>query len=119
VKAIQLHQTGGPEVLLYTDVPDPIPAAGEVLVRMEAAGVGRPDVLLRTGVYRWMPPLPAIPGAELGGHVVAVGEGVTEVRVGEAVLVYDIRRMRCYAELASVPVQAVTLCRRTSTRSMR
>jgi NADPH2:quinone reductase len=108
VKAIQLYKTGGPEVLEYVELPAPVPAAGEVLVRAHAIGVGWPDVLLRTGVYRWMPPLPAIPGAELSGRVEAVGPGVEGLRIGQPVLVYDIQRMRCYAELAAVPARAVT-----------
>jgi len=55
MKAIQIAVAGGPEVLDYVDVPTPSPGAGEVLVRAHAIGVGKPDVLFRTGAYRWRP----------------------------------------------------------------
>jgi NADPH2:quinone reductase len=88
MKAIQIAAAGGPEVLTLVDLPEPEPGAGEVLVRAHAIGVGKPDVLFRTGVYRWMPPLPAVPGAEMAGVVEALGPGVTDLRVGQKVLVY-------------------------------
>lgn len=112
MKAIQIAKTGGPEVLDLVELPRPAPGPGEVLVRAAAIGVGKPDVLFRTGVYRWMPPLPAIPGAEMAGHVEALGAptdemGVSDLRIGEPVLVYHLGG-RCYAEYASVPASAVT-----------
>ena len=64
MKAIQFSRTGGPDVLDYVDTLMPSPGPGEVLVRAHAFGVGKPDVLLRTGVYKWMPKLPAIIGNE-------------------------------------------------------
>jgi NADPH2:quinone reductase len=107
MKAIQISATGGPEVLHYVDVPTPAPADGEVLVRAHAIGVGKPDVLFRTGVYRWMPPLPAIPGAEMSGTVEALGRGVEGLRVGQKVLVYRFRG-GCYAETIALPASEVT-----------
>lgn len=107
MKAIQIGKTGGPEVLELVELPQPKPGPGEVLVRAHAIGVGKPDVLFRTGVYRWMPPLPAIPGAEMSGHIEALGEGVVGLRGGDPVLVYHLGG-RCYAEYASVPATAVT-----------
>ena len=62
MKAIRIEQTGGPEVLRYVDVPTPAPGPHEVLVKAHAIGVNMPEVLVRRGVYAWMPPLPAIPG---------------------------------------------------------
>jgi NADPH2:quinone reductase len=107
MKAIQISAPGGPDVLAYVEVADPSPAAGEVLVRALAIGVGKPDVLFRTGVYRWMPPLPAIPGAEMSGYVEAIGSGVDQFWVGQPVLVYRFRG-GCYAEKIAVPVTDVT-----------
>jgi NADPH2:quinone reductase len=78
-------------------------------VRAHAIGVGRPDVLIRNGTYKWMPPLPAIPGAEMAGVVDAVGEGVTQCKPGDRVLVSarDLPvRGGCYAEAIVVPQAA-------------
>ncbi len=107
MKAIQIAKTGGPDVLELVELARPTPGPGEVLVRAHAIGVGKPDVLFRTGIYRWMPPLPAIPGAEMTGHVEALGAGVTHLKLGAPVLVYHLGG-RCYAEYASVPASAVT-----------
>jgi len=107
MRAIRISETGGPEVLREVEVATPEPGAGEVLVRAHAIGVGKPDVLFRTGVYRWMPPLPAIPGAEMTGHIVAVGAGVDGLEPGQPVLVYHLTG-GCYAEYISVPPSSVT-----------
>jgi NADPH2:quinone reductase len=80
-----------------------------VRVKARAIGVGRPDVLIRQGTYKWMPPLPAIPGAELAGVVDAIGEGVTQWRLGDRVLVSArelSQRGGCYAEAIVVPQDA-------------
>ena len=101
MKAIQVQVPGGPESLLLVDLPDPLPGLGQVRVKARAIGVGRPDVLIRKGTYKWMPPLPAIPGAELAGVVDAVGEGVTQWQLGDRVLVSAReleQRGGCYAE---------------------
>lgn len=101
MKAIWMERTGPPEVLRYLDVPRPDPAAGQVLVRAHSIGVGMPEVLVRRGEYGWMPPLPMIPGIEMSGMVEALGEGVTSLKVGQAVFV-SAREMKvrggCYAE---------------------
>ena len=107
MKAIQIAASGGPDVLDYVDVPTPVPGEGEVLVRAHAIGVGKPDVLFRTGAYRWRPPLPAIPGAEMTGTIEALGEGVDGMRVGQKVLVYRFAG-GCYAEQIAVPASEVT-----------
>lgn len=106
MRAIQIDTTGGPEVLKPVERPEPQPGPGEVVVRAEAIGVGKPDVLFRTGVYRWMPPLPAVPGAEMAGRIVALGQDVTGLRVGQKALVYHLRG-GCYAEAVAVPVASV------------
>jgi NADPH2:quinone reductase len=109
MKAIQVHVTGGPENLREVNLPEPVPGRGQVRVKASTIGVGRPDVLLRKGTYKWMPPLPAIPGAELAGVVDAVGEGVTQWQMGERVLVSSRelpQRGGCYAEAIVVPEDA-------------
>jgi NADPH:quinone reductase len=109
MKAIQVHVTGGPENLLEVNLPEPVAGRGQVRVKACTIGVGRPDVLLRKGIYKWMPPLPAIPGGELAGVVDAVGEGVTQWRAGDRVLVSArelTQRGGCYAEAIVVPEEA-------------
>jgi NADPH:quinone reductase len=106
MRAIEIKAAGGPEVLALVERRDPEPRPGEVLVRAEAIGVGWPDVLFRTGVYRWMPPLPATPGAEMAGRIVALGAGVTGLRVGQKALVYHFTG-GCCAEMIAVPAASV------------
>ena len=83
MRAIRPRQTGGPEVLVLEEVPDPTPSQGEALVRVEAAGVNFIDIYQRSGQYPQ--PLPLLSGNEGAGTVEAVGEGVTEVRPGDRV----------------------------------
>jgi NADPH2:quinone reductase len=82
-QAIRIHANGGPEVMLWEDVPTPEPGPGEALVRHEAVGLNYIDVYFRTGLYK--APLPATPGMEGAGTVLAVGAGVTEVKPGDRV----------------------------------
>ena len=70
MKAIQMSETGGPEVLKLVDIPIPVLKQGEVLVKTHAIGVAFPDMLVRSGRYPWMPALPYVPGNEATGHVV-------------------------------------------------
>ena len=103
---VRIHQPGGPEALQLEEVADPSPKSGEVRIKARAIGVGRPDVLMRQGIYKWMPPLPATPGAELSGIIDAVGEGVSQARVGERVLLSsrDLpQRGGCYVQSIVVP----------------
>lgn len=99
MKAIQLTETGGPEVLKYVDVPDPEPGSGQAVVELNAAGVNYMDVQARIGANN--PTLPLIPGGEGSGIVVKIGEGVTEVAVGDRVA-YTGAGMS-YAEKVCVP----------------
>ena len=99
MKAVRVHQPGGPEVLQWEDVPDPAPAAGEVLVRVEAAGVNFIDVYQRSGLYSL--PRPFVVGQEAGGTVIAAGPEVTEFKPGDAVAYTGVQG--AYAELAVVP----------------
>ncbi len=82
-QAIRIHANGGPEVMLWEDVPTPEPGPGEALVRHEAVGLNYIDVYFRTGLYR--APLPSTPGMEAAGVVVSVGAGVSEVKAGDRV----------------------------------
>ena len=83
--AIDPAAPGGPDVLIPVTRPVPIPGAGEVLVKVAAAGVNRPDVLQRLGLYPMPPGVPTIPGLEIAGTVAAIGDGVERWRVGDAV----------------------------------
>src|ERR1700704_5549819 len=85
MKAIVVHQFGGPEVLQLEEVPTPKPAAGQVLVRIHAAGVNPYDTYMRAGTYAIKPPLPYTPGSDAAGAIEAVGDGVKKVRKGDRV----------------------------------
>lgn len=85
MKAVLCKAWGPPENLIVEDVPSRTPAAGEVLIRVRAAGVNFPDVLIVQKKYQVQPPLPFTPGSEVSGDVLAVGEGVKHVKVGDRV----------------------------------
>jgi len=107
VKAAQIAAYGGPEVIEIVDLPTPEPGEGEVLVRAAAIGVGKPDFLLRSGIYKWKPPLPTILGNEMSGHIEAVGPGVSGLETGQPVLVFGTGGGR-YAEYNAVSTSLVT-----------
>ncbi|MEM6439217.1 MAG: NAD(P)H-quinone oxidoreductase [Pseudomonadota bacterium] len=85
MRCIELPSFGGPEVLTPAERPVPRPAAGEIVIRVEAAGVNRPDVLQRTGNYPLPPGASDLPGLEAAGRVAAVGAGVGRWKEGDAV----------------------------------
>lgn len=85
MRAVEIPQPGPPEVLRVTERPVPRPKPGEVLIRVAAAGVNRPDVAQRKGVYPMPPGVTDIPGLELAGEIVALGGDTGEWRVGDAV----------------------------------
>lgn len=112
MRLIQFREPGPPSVMQCLDVPIPEPAAGEVLIRAHAIGVGMPDCLIRAGTYSVMPPLPATPGTELAGVIEKVGPGVTTRRNGERV--YTTARERPhrgghYAQYVATPAEATFL----------
>lgn len=110
MKIVQFCQAGPPSVLEYIDVPIPSLNDGEVLVRAEYIGVGIPDVLIRSGLYGWMPPLPAVPGTEMSGIIEKVGRGVTSLKNGQRVVVSARERKHrggCYAEYNATPAESV------------
>ena len=100
MKAIRIHAPGGPEALQYDDVAEPTPGAGQVVVKLAAAGVNYIDVYFRTGAYK--APLPLIIGLEGAGTVSAVGQGVTDVKAGDVVAWTGVSGS--YAQMPAVPV---------------
>jgi NADPH2:quinone reductase len=101
--AIEVEQTGGPEVLSYVEKPQPSPGPGEVLIKAEAIGVNFVDTYFRSGSYPHA--LPFILGAEVAGTVAAVGEGVTSLRLGDKVATADA--VGAYAEYCVAPADVV------------
>ena len=83
--AVAIQSPGGPEVLVPGEVPVPVPGSGEVLVKVAFAGVNRPDVAQRSGSYPPPPDASPLPGLEISGTVVALGEGVESLAVGARV----------------------------------
>ena len=84
MKAIRVHDFGGPEVLKFEDLTTPKPSAGKVLVRIHAAGVNPYDTYMRAGAYAVRPSLPYTPGSDGAGVVEAVGEGGQEGEAGRS-----------------------------------
>lgn len=101
VKAIRIHQTGGPEALVYEDVTVGEPGPGEVRMRNEAIGLNFIDVYFRTGLYPSPGGLPLIPGNEGAGVVLSVGPGVTDVKPGDRVAY--VNPIGAYAEERIMP----------------
>lgn len=100
--AIEIAEPGGPQVLRPVQLPVPTPGAGEVLIRVAFAGVNRPDVVQRTGGYPPPPGASPLPGLEIAGTVVALGEGVRDIAVGDAVCA--LVAGGGYAEYCTAPV---------------
>jgi NADPH2:quinone reductase len=99
MKAIVVHQFGGPEVLKLEEIPTPKPAAGQVLVRIHGAGVNPYDTYMCAGTYAVKPPLPYTPGSDGAGVIEAVGDGVKKVKPGDRV--YTAKTLTgAYAEYA-------------------
>ena len=99
MKAIQITEYGGPEVMKYSEVSDPVAASGEALVKIEAVGVNFTDIYSRAGINP--PGLPWIVGVEGAGVVTGVGAGVDSINVGDNVAYSGV--FGSYAEMASVP----------------
>ena len=98
MKAIRVHETGGPGVLTLEEVADPKPGAGEILVRVKAVGVNPVETYKRAGAYGRLPDLPWIPGSDAAGVVQAVGTHADRFRPGDRVYT-DHRATGAYAEL--------------------
>jgi len=102
--AIRIHEHGGPDKLVWEEVPLPDPRPGEVRVRQQAVGLNFIDVYFRTGLYK-VPSLPVTIGMEGAGVVDAVGEGVTDVKVGDRVAYAGA--LGAYAEVRCLPADRV------------
>ncbi|WLH81337.1 NAD(P)H-quinone oxidoreductase [Pseudomonas sp. FP2335] len=98
---IEITTPGGPEVLKPRQVPVPTPGAGEILIRVHAAGVNRPDALQRAGKYPMKPGMSLIPGLEVAGEVVALGDGVSAFALGDKVCA--LTNGGGYAQYCAVP----------------
>jgi len=110
MKAIQCVQWGGPERLQLSEVPLPEPTAGEVRIRVAAAGVNFPDALIIQKKYQVQPPLPFVPGTEVAGTIDAVGEGVSRLKAGERVVAFvglgGFAQYVCVAQAQVAPLPA-------------
>jgi NADPH:quinone reductase len=99
MKAIQIRETGGPEVLALVDLPIPVPGPGQVLIRIEAIGMNFIEIYFRKGQYKAT--FPVVPGSEAAGTVEECGSGVTGFKAGDAVASTAV--LGSYAEYALVP----------------
>ncbi|MEM7422642.1 MAG: NADPH:quinone reductase [Pseudomonadota bacterium] len=110
MKAIQAHQFGGPDVLVYEDTPDPVAGPGEVVIDIKAAGINPADTYMRGGAYAIVPPLPYTPGGDAAGVISAVGDGVGTFSVGDQVFcgtAMGFNMTGCYAEKVVRPAEDV------------
>jgi NADPH2:quinone reductase len=113
MRAVEISQPGGPEVLKLTDVPKPAPKPHEILVKVAAAGVNRPDVLQRMGLYPVPPEASPLPGLEIAGEIVALGAEAKNWKVGDRVCA--LANGGGYAEYCAVPaVQALPVPKNVS-----
>jgi NADPH:quinone reductase-like Zn-dependent oxidoreductase len=104
MKAAVIHEFGGPDVLKYEDFPDPKPGPGQVLVRVSAASINPVDLAWRQGARKDIIKLPAVLGWDLSGTVVACGDGIENLALGDQVFGWD---ERSYAELCAVDANAL------------
>ena len=108
MKAAYFMKNGGPEVMEYGDVPDPVAGPGQVLVDVHAASVNGADWKVRAGSYAPTTTFPYIPGRDISGVVSAVGEGVKDIKVGDAVFaVSETTGEACYAEKVAITAAIV------------
>jgi NADPH:quinone reductase-like Zn-dependent oxidoreductase len=108
MKAAFFRRFGPPEVLEYGDLPDPVPAAGEVLVEIHAASVNAADAKMRAGQYGAKLDFPHIPGRDFSGVVAAVGTGAHDFKPGDAVFgVCEVPRESAYAEKIAIRQEIV------------
>ena len=102
MRAIVITRHGGPEVLQLEERPTPVPQPGEVRIKVKASGINFADLMARVGLYPDAPKPPTVVGYEVSGVIDAVGEGVTELAVGDRVLAFTM--FGGYAEQVVVPV---------------
>ncbi len=116
MKAIRVHQFGDPSVMKIEEVPEPVPAAGQVLVKLHAAGVNPVDTYIRAGQYAALPALPYTPGADGAGIVEAVGSDVHEFAQGDRVYIGGTAAGRAYGAYAEKAVCTVDQVHRLPSR---
>src|SRR5271166_1617538 len=104
MKAVVFEKLGGPEVMKIVEVPRPEAKPGTVLIKVRAAGINFADTLFRQGQYVMQPQLPDTPGLEAAGEIEAVGQGVTNLKVGQRVAALG---SKMYAEYAIAPAMQV------------
>lgn len=110
MRAIEIERPGGPEVLRMIEAPRPVPKAGEVLIRVVAAGVNRPDIQQRRGLYPPPPDASPLPGLDVAGIIQEAGEGVDNAKPGDCVCA--LVNGGGYAEFCTVPaVQSMPIPR--------
>lgn len=111
MRAVIQNSVGGPDVLVIANRPDPTPKAGEVLVRVKAAGINPVDGSVRAGYYSLLGEPPFILGWDISGTVEALGAGVTRFKVGDEVFGMPRfpKQAAAYAELAAVPADEIAL----------
>ncbi len=107
MKAVICKAYGDYHDLVLEEVPDPVPGPGEVVIDVKAAALNFPDVLLVQGLYQMKPDLPFTPGAECAGIISAVGEGVQNFKIGDAVIAYT--RYGAFAQKVLAPEAALVL----------
>jgi NADPH2:quinone reductase len=107
MRAIRVHEFGGPDVMRIDTAPDPVAGQGQVVVRVRAAGVNPVDTYVRTGTYAVRPQLPYTPGWDAAGEVETVGAGVTNLAVGDRVYVATSPVSGTYAERVSCAASRV------------
>jgi NADPH:quinone reductase-like Zn-dependent oxidoreductase len=108
-RIVKFFKTGGPEVLQIIEEPVAAPAAGELQISVRAIGVNRAEVMFRNGQYLEVPQLPARLGYEAAGTITAVGEGVSDFKVGDAVSTvpaFSQNQYGVYGDLVNVPASA-------------
>src|SRR5918992_3938629 len=116
MKAAYFMRNGGPEVMEYGDVPDPVAGLGQVLIDVHAASVNGADWKVRAGRYAPTTQFPYIPGRDFSGVVSALGEGVTDFNVGDVVFgVSEVTGEACYAE--KVAINAAIVAKKPETLS--
>jgi NADPH:quinone reductase len=104
MRALLSQEPGPPETLRLSELSDPTPGPGELLVRVRACAINYPDVLIIEDKYQMRPPRPFAPGGEVAGEVVALGEGVTDWSVGERLVA--VTGFGGLAEMVVVPAKS-------------
>lgn len=109
-KIVRFHRVGGPEVLQLEELPAPLPEKGEVLIKVEAIGLNRAEVMFRSGQYLYQPKFPSSLGYEASGTVEEIGPGVTGLKPGDrvsSVPSFSMHDYYTYGEVALLPASAL------------